>query len=268
MTARPTKRAALARTACVGAFLLTLVAAVPAEAQRKPVPPKPTPRPFVERGFVTLGAGMQTGAQDLDDRIEFEQNAETGTIDTDYPGGAGLVVDATAGFLVRRRLGVAVGVSHATRAGDAQVTAEIPHPFFDDQPRSVSGVATDISRTETAIHGQLYYDMRPRGRWRVRLFAGPSYFTVEQEVVTGVQTDEEYPFDTAEFRGATTRRAKGSAIGVNAGLEAARMFTRRVGIAGSLRYAAASIDLDADDTQSVSTTGGGLQAGLGLRILF
>jgi hypothetical protein len=102
----------------------------------------------------------------------------------------------------------------------------------------------------------------------VRLFAGPSYFTVEQEVVTGVETDEAYPFDTAEFRGATTRRAKGSAIGVNAGLEAARLFTRRVGIAGSVRYAAASIDLDADNTQSVSTTGGGLQAGLGLRILF
>jgi hypothetical protein len=177
-------------------------------------------------------------------------------------------VDATAGFLVRRRLGIAVGVSHATRAGDAQITAEVPHPFFDDQPRTVSGTASDISRTETAIHGQLYYDMRPRGPWRVRLFAGPSYFSVEQEVVIGVQTDEAYPFDTAEFRGATTRRAKGSAIGLNAGLEAARMFTRRVGIAGSLRYAAASVDLDVEEAQSVSTTGGGLQAGLGLRILF
>jgi len=244
-------------------LLLALAAAVPAEAQRKPVP-----RPFVERGFVTLGAGVQASPDDLTDRVLFEQNAETGTIDAEYPGRAGLLVDVTAGLRIRGRMGMAVGLGRATRSGPARVTAAIPHPFFDDQPRTVSGEAGDVSRTETVLHTQLYYDLRPRGAWRLRLFAGPSYFNVEQEVVTDVQAAEVYPYDTAEFRSAATARAKGSAIGVNAGLDAARMFTRRTGVFGSFRYAIASVDVDVPGSRNVSTNGGGVQASVGLRVLF
>jgi hypothetical protein len=226
------------------------------------------PRPFVERGFVIVGGGVQATAADLTDRILFETNAETGSIDADYPGRTGVLADVTVGMRVRRQVGIAVGVSRAARNGRVQVTAQIPHPFFDEQPRSVSGEAGTISRTETAVHGQLYYDMRPRGRWRVRLFGGPSYFAVEQEVVTGVEADEVYPFDTAEFRRATTARAKGSAVGFNAGLDFARMFNRRVGAGGLVRYSRASVDLDAPAARRVSTDGGGMQATIGLRFLF
>jgi hypothetical protein len=247
------------------AALIICALANEADAQTpKPAPP----RPFVERGFVIVGGGVQATAADLTDRILFESNAETGSIDADYPGRTGVLADVTVGMRVRRQVGIAVGVSRGARNGRAQVTAQIPHPFFDDQPRSVSGEAGDISRTETAVHGQLYYDMRPRGRWRVRLFGGPSYFAVEQEVVTGVEADEVYPFDTAEFRLATTARAKGSAVGFNAGLDFARMFNRRVGAGGLVRYSRANVDLDAPAARRVSTDGGGMQAAIGLRFLF
>ena len=251
-------------TTTLAALLVCALANEAAAQQRRPTPP----RPFVERGFVIVGGGVQATAADLSDRILFESNAETGSLDADYPGRTGVLVDVTAGMRVRRQVGIAVGVSRTARNGSAQVTAQIPHPFFDDQPRSVSGEAGAISRTETAVHGQLYYDMRPRGPWRVRLFGGPSYFTVEQEVVTGVEADEIYPFDTAEFRRAATARAKGSAVGFNAGLDLARMFNRRVGAGALVRYSRASVDLDAPEARSVSTNGGGMQATLGLRFLF
>ena len=244
--------------------LLLVVAGAEAEAQQR----RPAPRPFVERGFITVGAGLQATAEDLSDRILFESNAETGRLDAEYPGRTGALVDGAAGLRVRGRLGIAVAASHATRTGRAQVTAEMPHPFFDSQPRIVNGDASDINRTETAVHGQLYYDMRPRGPWRVRLFAGPTYVSVEQEVVTGVDVDETYPFDTAEFRRATTATVKGSAIGFNAGLELARMLSARVGASGALRYARAGVDLDAPASRRVSTTGGGMEAAVGLRFLF
>jgi hypothetical protein len=249
-------------TSCAAALLLALCAAAPAEAQR------PAPRPFAERGFITVAAGVQASPEDLTERILFERHAETGSIDAVYPGRAGAMAGVAAGFRVRGRVGVAVALSRATRSGEARISAEIPHPFFDDRPRSVSGEAGDISRTETAVHGQLYYDLRPRGPWRVRLFAGPSYVSVEQEIITEVEVDEVYPYDTAEFRDATTARARGSSIGANAGLEVARMFTRRAGLSGTVRYALGSVDLDAPASRTVSTDGGGLQAALGLRILF
>jgi hypothetical protein len=225
-------------------------------------------RPFVERGFVSLGAGLETGGGDRSDRILVDRNAEAGTIDAEYPGRAGVLLDVTAGMRVHGRAGIAVGVARTTRSGSAGIAAEIPHPFFDDQPRAVAGEAAGISRTETAVHGQVYVDLRPRGAWRIRLFGGPSRISIEQEVVTDVETEETYPYDTAAFRGAVTARAKGAALGFHAGLDVARLFTRRVGAGAVVRYARASVDLAAPAPAGVSTTGGGLQAGVGIRFLF
>jgi hypothetical protein len=252
------------RWAGVAAVVFALALPAPAQAQQRPT----TPRPFVERGFIGITAGVQASPEELSERVLFERHAETGTIQSDHPGRIGVLAGVTAGMKVGGRVGAAIGVSQARRSAEARITAEIPHPFFDVQPRTVAGTAPGISRIETAIHGQLYYDMQPRGAWRVRLFAGPSYLHVDQETVTDVEVEEVYPFDTAEFRAAVTGRARGSAVGVNAGVDVARMFTRRLGVSGLVRYTVARIDLDAPGSRSVSTDAGGLHAGLGLRILF
>lgn len=245
----------------------TVCAAVPVSAQMRPTGP-PRPRPFVERGFITLGAAAQAAAANLRDQFSFESNAEAATVDASYPGRTGLLVEGAAGIRLRRSIGVAVAASRASRSGRASVTAALPHPFFDNRDRTVQGEADAISRTETAIHAQIYTDLRPRGRWRARLFAGPSYITVEQELVTEVRATETFPFDTAEFGSALTARADGSGIGFNAGVDLHRMLSRRVGAGVLVRYARANIDLNAPGARTVSTEGGGLQAGAGLRVLF
>lgn len=258
----------------VAACTLVISSAVLAEAQTPKATPQPrapqtrAPRPFVEHGFLTITAGPQIAPDEYSDRVLFEANAEEGVINAGYPGRTGVLIDGTVGFRVRRQLGLAVGVTRATRSSEASVSAEIPHPFFDNQHRTVEGVAPDISRTETAVHLQVYYDLRPRGPWRVRIFAGPSFFEVEQELVTSVHAEEAFPFDTAEFGSAATNRAKGSGVGFNGGVDLSRLFTRRVALTALLRYAQAGIDLDAPGSRTVSTDGGGLQAAAGLRLLF
>ena len=251
------------------AIFLVHAVAVQVHAQvRKPQPPPKPKRPFVERGFVTFGAGAQLAPGELSDRAVFEANVESGSFEADYAGTTGLVLDGTAGFRVRRQLGIAIGISRATRTGTASVSAEIPHPFFDNRHRSVQGDAANMSRTETAAHFQIYYDLRPRGAWRIRIFGGPSYFDVEQELVTEVHAIETFPFDTAEFGSVTTSRVDGSGIGVNGGIDLARMVTRRVGAGAIIRYAGAKIGLNAPASRSVSTNAGGFQAVAGLRVLF
>lgn len=255
-----------------GIILLLVVglAAVDAAAQTRPGA-KPQPRqkrPFVENGFIAFNAAGQFAGDDLSDRVLFEANAETGTLDADYGSTSSPVFDGGFGMLVHRQVGVALSVSYASRSGSASVRAQVPHPFFDDRHRPVEGEASDISRRETAIHAHMYYEMKHRGPWRVRFFGGPSYFRLEQELVTGVETQESFPFDTAEFRRAITERAKGSGIGVNAGLDVTRMLSRRAGLGALVRYTGASMDLDAPGSRSVSTTGGGLTAGVGLRVAF
>lgn len=255
-------------TRFAAALLLTALCPVAAGAQTtapRPTTPRTAGPP---RGFVSVNAAAQAAAADLTDTMVFQANAEAGTIEARYPSAAALLLDGSIGFRFARRLGIAIGGSQASSSGNADITASVPHPLYDNQDRIVEGSAGDISRTETAAHLQLFYEIPTTNRWRVRLFAGPTYMNVEQELVREVTVDETYPYDTATFRSAVTGRAKGSGVGFNAGADVAWMFARRVGAGLLLRYTRASVDLNAPDARSVSLDGGGLQAGAGLRFLF
>ena len=239
-----------------GGMLLAMCAA-PVSAQ--------TPRP---RGFVTLSAAAQAAADELSDRFDFQANAESGRIEARYPGRTAMMLDAGVGFRVWPRLGIAAAGSRSTASGRGTVSARIPHPFFDDRHRLVEGEAAGLSRTETAAHLQLFYEMPATGRWQVRIFAGPSYVSVEQDVVREVTANETFPYDTATFQRAVTGRATGSGPGFNTGADISWRFARRVGAGLLVRYVRASVDLNGPDSRTVSSDAGGLQAGAGIRFLF
>jgi hypothetical protein len=249
----------------LAAWLLASLAVGPAAAQTRPRPPA---RPVVEKGFIGVNAGLQEASASATYRTGFVVNVEEGTIDVRSGGRTALLIDAQAGIRLRGRFGLALAVSRGSRSGAASVSAEIPHPFFDDRHRHVEGDAGGIGLSETAGHLELYYDIRPRGAWQVRLLAGPSYFRTEQDLVTGVQAVETFPYDTAEFSRATTTRASGSALGFNAGVDISRMVTRRAGAGVLVRFARGRLDLNAPGSRPVSTDAGGLQAAAGVRFLF
>ena len=58
---------------------------------------------------------------------------------------------------------------------------------------------------------------------------------------------------------------KGSAIGFNGAIDVSRMLGRRFALGGLVRYAGASVDLNAPGSRDVSTNGGGFQALAGVR---
>lgn len=253
--------------------LLLTVCAAPAAAQRAPAAPqKGTAAAKAKRvpgqGFIAINAGLQAAPTDVTDELTFLANAEAGTIEARYPSKAPLLLDASVGFRFWGRIGVAAGVSRAAASGTVSVRASVPHPLFDNQDRVVEGEAPDAARTETAAHLQLFYEFPAKSKWRARVFAGPSYMTVEQDLVHEVTVNEAFPFDTATFRGAPTGRAEGSGVGFNVGADVSRMFSRRAGAGMLFRYTRASLDLNAPASRNVSTTAGGLQVGAGLRIAF
>ena len=69
------------------------------------------------------------------------------------PGGIGVsvavAVGVSVGVSVAVSVGVAVAVSRASSSVNADVSAAIPHPFFDNRDRTVTGRARDLTRTET-----------------------------------------------------------------------------------------------------------------------
>jgi hypothetical protein len=243
------------RATCCLAVILS--AAAPAAAQTWP-----------ERVHISVNGAFQAATNDFSDRFEFERNLETGSTDVDYPVQGGFLFDAGVGYRLVKNLGVGVSVSHFTRSDAAQTTSSVPHPFFFDQPRQVMGDAADMARAETTVHVQAMYLWNPAGPLRLILSGGPSFFSVTQDLVTEVTVNETFPFDTAEFGSAQRREESGSAPGFNVGADVLWMLSRQLGVGGLVRFARASIDLNAPGNRTISVDAGGVYVGGGIRLLF
>jgi hypothetical protein len=215
-----------------------------------------------------LSGGVQAGAATLKDHLMFERNVETATADIEYPVKAAVLFDGGLSVRLVKRLGAGVNVSRATGENDADVEASIPHPFRFEQPRSISGTQGHITRAETGVHAQLQYWLGGESPVSVMLYGGPSWLNIEQELVTGVEYDETFPFDTATFRSAVTRRSKASAVGFNAGVDVRWMFSGSMGLGGMVRFTRGTVDLVTEDNRTLTVHPGGVQAGVGLRAAF
>lgn len=219
------------------------------------------------RVFIAVNAAAQPTKNPFTDRFDFDANREIGTTDVEYPVTGGLIVDGSIAVRLWGDLAAGVAVSHFTRDDTVATSSRVPHPFFFDMPRELAGDAT-VTRTERAVHVQAVYRFVVRAPVEVTLFAGPSFVTVEQDLVSAVEYDETFPFDTVTFRRAQAASFSGSAIGINAGVDLAWMFSRHVGVGGLARIARASVDVDVPGGRTKTLDAGGFTAGGGLRIAF
>ena len=221
-----------------------------------------------ERVLISVNGAYQSTTNDFSDRFEFEKNLETGSTDVDYPVQAGFVFDGGASVRLWKNLAAGVSVSYFTRDDSASTTSSIPHPFFFQQPRTVSGDATGVKRTETAVHVQAVYLVNPGGRLRMAFSGGPTFFNLEQDLVTEVRVTEAYPYDTVTFAAAEKRKESGSTVTFNVGADLMWMLSRQFGVGGLVRFSPASVDLSAPGNRTISVDAGGVYAGGGIRILF
>jgi hypothetical protein len=220
------------------------------------------------RLVVTVSGGIQSAGPGLSDHFELERNVETAIVDIRYPARPGVLVDGGVGLRVWKNLGVGFAVSRTTGEGAADVDAKIPHPLQFQQPRTVIGEQSGVTHEETGVHAQVQFSIPATRRLILVLSAGPSRLSVEQELVTDVLYDEEYPFDIATFRSATTRASKASVTGFNAGADLRWMLGRHMGFGGMVRFIRGSVDLTTDNDRRIRVRAGGVQAGGGIRVAF
>ena len=245
------------RTTMAATVVAAALSAAPASAQT-----------WSERVHVSVNGAFQATSNDFTDRFQFEKDLETGSTEADYRVKGGFVFDAGGGVRLWRNLGAGVAVSYFTRTDAAATETRSPHPFFMEQFRTVTGDATGLARTETAVHVQAMYFLNPSGPLRVVLSAGPTFVNVEQQLVTEVVLTEAYPYDTAEFGSARSEKIKKSKAAFNVGADVMWMLTRSIGAGGIVRFSRASVDLDAPGGRRVSVDAGGLYVGGGVRLLF
>jgi hypothetical protein len=111
-----------------------------------------------------------------------------------------------------------VAISAFSKSDAASVNGTIPHPFFFNTLRPITGTSFPLERRETAVHIQAGYVASAK-KIDVAVSGGPSLFNVSHDLVADAIYTEAYPFDTATFGGATIAKSSATKLGFNVGAD-------------------------------------------------
>jgi len=235
--------------------VLILLAAFPAAARAQ--------SSWRDRGYLAIGGWYQPVATTFTHEVRPIIDVEEAEIETEYDTGSAAGFDVGGGVRVWRNLAIGAQVSRFSKSGSGSVDAQIPHPLFFRQPRTVTGDAGALSRDETAVHVRLLWMVPIRERLQLGLSGGPSWLAVKQDLVTTVVVTQTYPFDSATFASATSARQTGSDVGFNAAADLSYLVRPHLGVGMEIGVSRARVPLD-----TVTVDAGGLHVGGGLRIRF
>lgn len=221
-----------------------------------------------DRVRVDISAGEQTTTTQFSQAGTFEEFLENASFNVANTVKTDAFYDAGVTIRLWRSLSAGLAVSYFTKGDNAAVEATIPHPFFFDRPRSISGPGTSLKRTETGVHMVVAWTVPATDRFELTFSGGPSVFQVQQDLVQRVSYSQSYPYDAAQFTGVTAQRIKDHAVGGNAGADVTWKLSRHLGIGTVLRYSRARFDARIGSGEPTSFDVGGLHAGAGLRLIF
>lgn len=182
--------------------------------------------------------------------------------------------DVAAGFALRGPIGAGVNVTTTSYTYTAVMSMSIPHPWYFDLPGSASAV-TDrpLERSTTAVDLQAVVTPRTPEAWRIRLFAGPTYFHLRQDMVASIRYAQVYTVfgdNDVTITDFTPQAVRGSAWGFNAGADVTYFLGRYVGVGGTVRVNRGTVTVESEPltAEPVDLTVGGVMVGGGLRLRF
>jgi hypothetical protein len=192
---------------------------------------------------------------------------ETATLDVNYRGRRRSGYELGALVRVHGPVGIVASAELLDSAPSATYRDRLPHPFFYDQHRELSGERPDLSWSERAIHVDPVLSLDFGPRLSVDAFSGVSLFFTETEVLDEVLYEEVFPYDSLVSKGTRFRRMKARPLGYNVGVRATLRLLGVLGMNFGLRYSRAKVRLDLAEGRESHFDTGGLRFGAGLSIL-
>jgi hypothetical protein len=241
--------------------------AVAGAAQRPRAPSSARSR-LPQRGFVFAGLGYQSLVLNFENKVPFTEFVEEGTRMTTYEPARTGQVDVGAGVGVGGGIFISGAIVRFTGSSDAKVEAQIPHPLYFDQPRTVTGVVTDLPQEETAIHFQFAGLVPVTRRAHLAFGLGPTIFNVKQTLVTGITYEQQYPYDSATFQSATTEFLSKTQVGGNVQGDFIFQLHGHVGLDAMARFSRGVLTFTTSDGTQLKVAAGGLQISAGIRAEF
>ena len=151
---------------------------------------------------VSLNAGFQQPSTTFTATAHPPVYEGTATLTTNYTVPKGPLFDGGVILRLSGGFGIDIGVSSFSRSEVAPITGTIPHPVLGNAPRPIGGTSGSLERSEIVGRLDAAYVVSA-GFVDLALSAGPSFFTVNQDLVTNVTFAESPSFDRVTFTGAT-----------------------------------------------------------------
>jgi opacity protein-like surface antigen len=242
---------------CAAMLGMATVGAAPVAAQSRS-----QPRVEISANVGALGTATFTGSDTL-----ISNGGEPKTITVEHAGKTSLGFNVGAAVRIAAQFWVGVQYAMADTRPSASIEARIPHPILFDAPRMVEGSIEGVAHNEQNVHIDLMYALPVRAV-DLKLMGGPTWFNLIQNFVSDVSINETYPFDTATFAGAATKRLSSSALGFNVGMDVSRSLTSHLGLGGLIRYSRADVKFDDSSTRQGTVKAGGVEVTAGVRLRF
>ena len=226
---------------------------------------------WADRGYINVGFGIESGSTTMSDTKTATIYEETAQIASTASFSSGSLFDIGVGLRVWRNLTVGVSYHQEDNVADGTVSGSVPSPVVFNRPRNFSTTAPGLHRKEMATHLQFGWVVPIRNNFDVLVFVGPTWFRLNQDVVSDVTLGERgAPFTEVVASPIVSERNK-SVVGFNAGVDATYIFWSndnvRLGGGGFIRFTSASTDVFMLTTDQ-PTDVGGVQFGFGGRIRF
>ena len=226
---------------------------------------------WADRGYINVGWGVESGSSAMTDSRTGTIYEETATVTSSSTFSSGSLFDVGVGVRVFRNFTVGASYHQEQNDTEGRLTGSIPSPVVFNRPRTLDQAVPGLERKEKAVHLQFGWVVPINEKVDVLVYGGPSFFRMEQDVVSDV-TFGEGSNNTAVATPSIATRKK-SQTGYNVGADATYIVWQndsiRVGAGGFVRFTQASTDIEMFNGGAPQSTDlGGLQFGFGARLRF
>ena len=215
-----------------------------------------------DRVFAGVSFGAQTKARTFTASGSQPLYDETATFESSVGIGSDRLIDISAGVRVWKNVALGAGWASYSDSGTATLNASIPDPLFFDTPHARSASEPGMEHDEQQINLSVYWLQPVTDRVDVSLYAGPTFFSVTQDLLTGITV----PSGGTTIGAVTKTTLDESTIGVHFGVDVRYLVLENVGAGAFVRYTSGKLDTTLVDGGSMDL--GGFQYGVGLRLRF
>lgn len=228
-----------------------------------------------ERAIVAVDGSYQVLAKDFSESVNITDafvRSEQDRFSADYARRSDALANVGVGVRITGSFGVGVAGSWSKRSGQATFDLAVPSPLAANSPRTLSDTVDDLERREAAVHIDARYGIPLGSRARLIVSAGPTIFSVKQDLVKSIEFEEFFGFDAIDLTDVERTSITRTAVGFNVGADATVRLSSHFGLGVMARYARATVKMDPGSNssivRSIESRAGGLQVGGGVRVLF